>query len=85
MSKKVIKSQTIGARILEAHTLLGALTMYECSQAISDHTREYLPSDLCIHYRTMRQEGTLVIVGQKFNVRTDRKRQQKQSQIYAVA
>lgn len=80
-----MSKQTILAQIIEAHTLLGSLTMYECAQALSTHKREYLPSDLCADYQKLRESKTLVVVGEKFNTRTDGKRRQTAADIYALA
>lgn len=70
--------------ILEAHQLLGDLTMYECAQALSSHTREYVPSDLCAQYQRLRNMKQLTVVGEKYNTRTDKKRQRRVSEIYNI-
>lgn len=80
-----MSKQTINAQIIEAHQLLGSLTMYECAQALSSHKRDYLPSDLCAEYQKLRDSNKLKVVGEKFNVRTDGKRRQFKADIYALA
>ena len=82
MSKR---KQSISEQIVEAHKLLGALTMYECAQAMSSIQKEYHASDLCHQYLKLRTEKRTIKVGVKQNTRANGKRQRREADIFDLA